>query len=171
VLFRPEEVHSTSGIRRFLEPLPEGNGHVPNHVPGFCPQDDPIPDLHLDGSSTIQAREIDLNRLSKEKPADRQRFKSSLTKPLLMTIDCNAILGGEVIKRSEGSNQIRIGEKPSGDPGSEKLVEGLSPLLHRDTQFSCDLRVMGCLTGLYHSSHDNMECPIKVDRFIHRLTS
>jgi hypothetical protein len=30
MLFRPEEVHGTSGITKIFEPLPKWNGHVPH---------------------------------------------------------------------------------------------------------------------------------------------
>jgi len=171
MFFRPEEVHGTSAIRGVLQPLPERYSHVPNHIPWFRPQNDPIPDFHLDGFSAIEARRIDLNRLPRKKPADRQRFKSSLAEPFLLAIDADAILGREVVERSEGGDEIRIWKEPSRNPGSEKFVETLSPLLHRNTQFGCDLGVMGRLTGLYHSTHDNMECSVEIAWFTHGLTS
>jgi hypothetical protein len=71
VLFRPEEVHGTSGTGKVLEPLPEGDRHIPDHILGFYPQHDSIPDLHLNGLSTIEARGIDSNRLAGKKPAER----------------------------------------------------------------------------------------------------
>lgn len=37
VLFRPEEVHGASGIRSVLEPLPERNCHITNHILRVCP--------------------------------------------------------------------------------------------------------------------------------------
>jgi hypothetical protein len=37
VLFRPEEVHGASGIRKVLEPLPVGNCHIANHILRVCP--------------------------------------------------------------------------------------------------------------------------------------
>jgi len=69
--FRPEEVHGASGIRDVLEPLPVRHGYVAHHLLGLCPQNHSISNLHLDGLSTIKARQIDLNRLSRKKPADR----------------------------------------------------------------------------------------------------
>jgi hypothetical protein len=171
VLFRPEEVHGTSGTGHVLEPFPEWYSHVSNDISGFCFQENPISDFNLNGFSAIQARGIDANRFAGEKPADRQRFKPSLAEPFLLTIDGNAVLGREIIKRSKGDNEIRTGKEPPRDPGSEKLVKYLSPLLHRDAQFGCNLCIMGRLAGLYHSTHDEMECPFNLARFIHRLTS
>jgi hypothetical protein len=171
VFFRPEEIHGTSGIRDVLEPLPEGNGHVSHHISGFCLQNDPIPDLHPNGLSTIQARGIDLNRLAREKPANRQRFKSSLAEPFLLTIDGNAVLGGEIVEGSEGGNKIGIGKEPSRDPGSEKLTEGFSPFFDRDSELGCNLGVMRRLASLYHSPHDDMKSSVKIGRFTHELTS
>jgi hypothetical protein len=171
VFFRPEEIHGTSGIRDVLEPLPEGNGHVSHHISGFCIQNDPIPDLHPNGLSTIQTRGIDLNRLAREKPANRQRFKSSLAEPFLLTIDGNAVLGGEIVEGSEGGNKIGIGKEPSRDPGSKKLTEGLSPFLDRDSDLGCNLRIVRRLASLHHSPHDDMEGSVKMGRFTHGLTS
>jgi hypothetical protein len=171
VLLRPEEVHGASGIGNILEPLPEGHSYVPDDVPGFGPQNHSIPDLHPDGFSTIETRRIDLNCLSRKKPADRQRFKSSLAEPFLLAIDGHTILGGEVVEGSKRGDEIRIGEEPSGDPSSEKLMEGLSPVLYRNTQFHRDLRIMGCLSGLYHSTHDDMECLFELTWFTHEFTS
>jgi len=71
VLFRPEEVHSTSGTGKVLEPFPERYSHVPNDIPGFCFQEDPISDFNLNGLSAIEARGIDSNRFAGKKPADR----------------------------------------------------------------------------------------------------
>jgi hypothetical protein len=170
VLFRPEEIHGASGIRSVLKPLPEGNCHIPNHILRLCPQNDSIPDLHLKGLSTIQARRIDLNRLSGKKPANCQRFKCSLPEPFLLSINGNTILGGEVIKRSEGGYEICIRKEPSRNPGCEKFVENLSAFLHRDTQFGCNLCVVRSLTGLYHLTHYDMECSLNLARFTHGFT-
>jgi hypothetical protein len=93
VFFRPEEVHGTSGTGKVLEPFPEGDSHIPDYVLGICAQNDSIADLHLDGFSAIEARGIDSNRFPGKEPADRQRFKSSLAKPFLLTIDSNTVLG------------------------------------------------------------------------------
>jgi hypothetical protein len=171
MLLRPEEVHGASGIGNILEPLPEGHSYIPDHTSRFSLQNNSVPDLHADGLSAVETRRIDLNRLSRKKPADRQRFKSSLAEPLLLAIDGDAILGGEIVEGSKRSDEIRIWKKPSRDPGSEKVMEGLSSLLHSDAQFRRDLRIMGRLAGLYHSPHDEMECSFEFARFTHGFTS
>jgi hypothetical protein len=171
VLFRPEEVHRASGTGSILEPLPERYSHIADHILGFYLQNDSIPDLHVYGLSAIEAGGIDANRFAGKKPADRQRFEPSLAEPFLLTINCNAILGGKVVKRGKGGNEIRIGKEPTGNPGSKKLMERLPPLLYRDTQFGCNLYIMGRLPSLYHSLHNDVECPVKTARFSHRLTS
>jgi hypothetical protein len=71
MLFRPEEVHATSGTGKILEPPPKGHGHIPDHTLGFYPQNDSIPNLHLYALSTIEAWGIDANRFAGKKPADR----------------------------------------------------------------------------------------------------
>jgi hypothetical protein len=171
MLLRPEEVHGASRIGNILEPLPEGHSDIPDHILGFGLQNHSIADLHPDGFSTIEARRIDLNRLSRKKPADRQRFESSLAEPFLLAIDRNTILGGEIVEGSKRGDEIRVGEEPPRDPGSEKLMEGLSALLHRDIQFRCNLRIMGRLTGLYHLTHNDMECFFEFAWFTHGFPS
>jgi len=71
VLFRPEEVHGTSGTGKVLEPLPEGHSHVSNDIFGLCFQENPISDFNLNRLSAIEARGIDANRFAGKKPADR----------------------------------------------------------------------------------------------------
>jgi hypothetical protein len=171
MLFRPEEVHHTSRIRDILKPLPERDSHVPNQAPRLCSQDNPVSDFHLYRFPTIQARSIDLDSFAGKKPAHRQRFKSSLAKPFLLTIDGNTILGREVVEGSEGSNEIRIGEEPPRNPSCEELMEGFSPFLHRDSKLGCDLRVMGGLASLHHTPHDDMKGSIKIAWLTHGLSS
>ncbi len=51
-------------------------------------------DCHLNRFTTIETDRIDLDCLAREKPADRQRFKGSLTEPLLLPIDGDPVLVG-----------------------------------------------------------------------------
>jgi hypothetical protein len=112
-----------------------------------------------------------LNCFARKKPADRQRFKSSLAKPFLLTIDGNAILRREVVEGSEGSNEVGIREEPSRNPSGEKLMESFSPFLYRDSNLGCDFRVMRGLASLHHPPHDDMKGSIKIAGLTHGLSS
>lgn len=98
-----------------MEPLGERNGHISDQTLGISLLYDPIADLDLDRLTAIQAGGIDLNRFPRKKPADRQRLKRSLAKPFLLTVDSNSELRGEIVKRCERSDEIRIGKKPPRD--------------------------------------------------------
>ena len=54
----------------------------------------PISNLYANGESTVEARAIDTNRLTWKQPADRQRFKASLTEPFLLTVNGNPVMSG-----------------------------------------------------------------------------
>jgi len=98
-----------------MEPLGERNGHISDQTLGISLLYDPIADLDPDRLTAIQAGGIDLNRFPRKKPADRQRLKRSLAKPFLLTVDSDSELRGEIVKRCEGSDEIRIGKKPPRD--------------------------------------------------------
>ena len=110
MLFRPEEVHSTSCIGSIFKPLPERHGHIPDQTFGFGVQDYPVADLYPNWKPTIETGCIDTNRFARKEPADRQRFEPSLAEPLLLALDGNAVLGGEVVERGERGNVVRIRE-------------------------------------------------------------
>ncbi|OGP77641.1 MAG: hypothetical protein A2V86_06475 [Deltaproteobacteria bacterium RBG_16_49_23] len=112
-----------------------------------------------------------MNRLPGKKPADRQRFKSSLAEPFLLTLNGNTVLRREVVKGSERSDKVCVGEEPSRDPGGEKVMESLSPFFYRDSKLGCNFGVMGSLAGLYHPPHDEMEGSVNIDRFTHEIPS
>jgi len=101
MLFRPEEVHRASGIRNAENPSPDRNGNMTDQPIGFLGQNLAILYLDLYGFAAIQANRIDPDRLSRKKPADRQRLEGSLTEPLLLAVDGQAVMGREIVERSE----------------------------------------------------------------------
>ncbi len=101
MFFRPEEIHGASGKGDVIAPLPEGDRHICHQSLGFALQDHSIPDFHTDGLPAIQTGRIDPDRLTRKQPADRQRFKPSLAEPLLLAVNSDTILRGEVVKRSK----------------------------------------------------------------------
>ena len=98
MLFRPEEVHGTSGKGQVFPPFPTGNRYMPDQSFGITGQNFPIPDLHPDRFATIETGGVYLDCFAWEKPADRQRFESSLAKPLLLTINGDSVLIGQVVE-------------------------------------------------------------------------
>ena len=83
---------------------------------------DPVSNLDSNRLSTIQAGTINLDRFSREKPADRQRFKRSLSKPFLFAINSDAELSGEIVEGRERNDQIRTREQPTSDPRREQSM-------------------------------------------------
>ncbi len=53
-----------------------------------------ISNFYANGESTVETRAIDTDRLTWKKPADCQRFKTSLAEPLLLTVHSNPVLSG-----------------------------------------------------------------------------
>jgi hypothetical protein len=114
MLFRPEEIHGASGVGQIVEPLFEGNGGVSHDALWLCLLNRPVHHLHPDGSTAIQAGRIDPHAFSRKKPADRQRFEPSLGGPLLLAVDRDAVLGGDMAEGREGTDVIGARGQPAG---------------------------------------------------------
>lgn len=71
VIFRPEEVHGTSGIGEVFVPFPHGDSHISRHPSGLDSEEDPVLYIHPDRQSAIQTGCVYPNGLPREKPADR----------------------------------------------------------------------------------------------------
>jgi len=120
MFFRPEESHGASGVWNVLEPIHKWNGHIPyNSLRRVLFKDDPVLHLQMDRFSAIQAGSIDMDCFSGEKPADRQRFKSSLCKPFLLAVNGDFKLCRQVIKRSKRRDKIGIRVQPAWYAGFE----------------------------------------------------
>jgi hypothetical protein len=104
MFFRPEEMHGASGAREVVEPLPKRNSHVTRYTLWLGVDDLSIADFYSNGETAIQTRAINANYFAWKEPADCQRFKSSLSEPLLLTIDGDSVLVGEIAERSKGGN-------------------------------------------------------------------
>jgi len=102
--------------------LPHGNCHISHYPLGLNSEEDTILYIHPDRHPTIQTGRIDPNRLPWEKPADRQRFKSSLTKPLLRAIDRQAILRGKIVEGGKRDDRVSPREQPRGDSQAKELM-------------------------------------------------
>jgi len=94
MFFRPEEIHGASRARKVVEPLPKRNSHVTHYTLRFDVEDLPIANFQSHREAAIQTQAINANYFAWEEPADCQRFKPSLSEPLLPTIDGDPILVG-----------------------------------------------------------------------------
>ena len=117
MLFRPEEIHGTSGIGQVVKPLPKRYAGVSHDAFRLGIQDGAIFHLDSDRFATIQTGGIYLNFLARKQPADRQRFEPSLPKPLLLTIDSDAVLGGKAAERWKRADVVGIGKQPGRKAG------------------------------------------------------
>lgn len=113
VLFRPEEVHSASGIAYIIVPLTERNGHISYKAFRIDIQYLTVSHLHMDRHATVHANGIDPNCFPRKKPANCQRLEGSLAKPLLLTVHSDGILVGQVVEGGQGNDEIRFGKNPA----------------------------------------------------------
>lgn len=104
VFFRPEEMNPASGERPVLGPLAQGQVDVAADGLRFEAFQVPITHHQAYGLTAIQAGSVDLNRFSREDPADRQGFKTSLRKPFLLSIHSKAVLRGQVVEGRKRSD-------------------------------------------------------------------
>ena len=99
MLFRPEEIHGTSGIGQVIEPILKRNAGISHDTFRLSIQDCAILHFNPDRGTAIQTGSFNFYCLAWKKPADRQRFEPSLAEPLLLTVDADAVLGGQVAER------------------------------------------------------------------------
>ncbi len=96
MLFRPEEIHGTSGIGKIIKPISERYRYISHYTFRIAVLDLAVFHLHPYRRTAIQTGRIDLYCFSRKKPADRQRFESSLGEPFLLAVNGDSILGREV---------------------------------------------------------------------------
>ncbi len=122
MLFRPEEIHVTSGIWKVIEPLPKRSRCVCYDTFRFRTLQDAIFHFHVYRFSAIQTRSINPDNFSWKKPADRQRLETSLSKPLLLTVNGDAVLGRKVVEGGKRADMVGIGIQPTWKGRREKLL-------------------------------------------------
>ena len=71
MFFRPEEIHSTSGIGQIFEPLPERDASICDQTFRFRTLYHPVFHFHFNGRSAVKTWSINLDCFSRKKPADR----------------------------------------------------------------------------------------------------
>ena len=106
MLFRPEEVHTSSPVGPAIRGARNLSIGIPNHSFGFNGKHFFVSHFDYDRLSTIQTRGIYAHCLAGKKPANRQRFQSSLGKPTLLAIYRDGILGRQVVEGSKGDDVV-----------------------------------------------------------------
>jgi len=101
MIFRPEEMDAASCKRPIFGPMFQGYIRIPTDSGRGLTLNNAILDNNLHGLTAIQTRCIDLNLLSGKTPADRKGFKTSLSKPFLLTLNRYAVLVRKAVKRCE----------------------------------------------------------------------
>ncbi len=161
MLFRPEEVHlpsSTCPVSGAGAPRRVG---MANYCGRICGEHLAVTYLDVDGPVAIEAGRVDAHRLTGKEPADRQRLEPSLGEPLLLAIDGNPMVGGNVGKGREGCDPIGIRVKPGRIAGGCYVVDNRPPLLHATPQLGSQLGVVKDHASLHHPPHDQVEGPVE----------
>ncbi len=130
-----------------------------------------VPNVDRHWESAIQAGGLDLNYFSREKPADRQRFKGSLTEPFLLALDSDSVLGRKVIEGSERGDIIGARENPTRYSSGKEFVKDLTSFFHGDPEFIGDFRIKWGLTCFDHSLHDEVKGFFENRLFRHNVSS
>jgi hypothetical protein len=68
----------------------------------------PILNFHVHRHTAIQAGSVDLNQFPRKEPANCQRLKTSLTKPFLLALYCDPVLGGQVAEGGKAANIVSV---------------------------------------------------------------
>jgi hypothetical protein len=140
-----------------VTPFSERDSHITHVRFGLLIQNPSIQNFDSQWFPAIKTGKIHRHRLAGKKPADRQRFKSSLAEPLLLPVYGNAVLGGKIVERRKGDDVVRARIQPSGDAGAEKVVKRFSPLFDSQSQLGGKLRVERRLARFHHALHDEMK--------------
>ena len=67
---------------------------MPHYSRRFGCEDLPITHLNADAFIAVQAGTIDTNGFTRKQPADRERVRSSLAEPFLLTVHGDPVWGG-----------------------------------------------------------------------------
>ena len=110
--FRPEEMDTASCKGPILCPLAQRDIYIAMDTGGCFIFYDPVTNNNPHRFSAIQARRVNLHSSSREYPADRQGFKSSLCKPFLLTVNSNPVLRRLIVEWREGGNEVGSRVKP-----------------------------------------------------------
>jgi hypothetical protein len=169
VFFRPEEIHGASGIADILEPLPKGHRYVGHEARSLFIEESAVLEDDLEGFTAVETGKIHRHGFSREKPADRQRFKPSLTEPFLLAVDGDAVMGWKIVEGGERGDVVRPRIQPTRNTGGKQIVKRLSSLLDGESEFRCQFRVKWRLARFHHAFHDDMKGFVQSGGFLHGM--
>ena len=119
MLFRPEEIHAASTPGPILGWPADFTTTVSDDRLRIGAEDAPVPDLNSHRVAAIETRGRNVDRFTREEPADCQRFEASLGKPLVLPADRDAILRWQVVERSKGHDIVGIRMHPGRNAGMD----------------------------------------------------
>jgi hypothetical protein len=97
--FRPEEMNTASCVRPVFRPILQGDINIAVDFVRTFAFNDPVTNNYSHGFTTVQTWRVNLYRFTRKDPADRQGFKASLRKPLLLSVNSNAVLRRHIVER------------------------------------------------------------------------
>ncbi len=101
MVFRPEEINSTSRKRPVFAPPTQGDINIAMNSRRVLTFYATITYYNAHGLTAIQTWCIDLNRFSGKGPADRQGFKTSLSEPFLLPFNSKTVLRRQAVERGK----------------------------------------------------------------------
>ena len=168
VLFRPEEMDSASRIIPVFGPLPQRDTHIAPDFRRASTLDNPVTYRYAQRFAAMKTWGIHLNRLTREDPADRQGFETSLRKPFLLPVNGYAIGRGQGVERRERRNQIGIGVEPDWQLCVvHEVVEELFAFVGRYGKSLGDIGVVRGTALFDKSLHNEMVEQVKLPRIGH----
>ncbi len=166
MLFRPKEMDAASRAWPVLCPFPYRDIDVTPHFMRALVFYDPVAHNNAHGLTAVQTGGVDLNRFTREDPADRQGFEASLSKPFLLPVDRDAVLCRQVVEWREGSDQIGIGVEPIGHFHMHQIIQKLLPAFRRQPKLLGNLDKVRSTAAFHESFHNEMVRPIQLLFFI-----
>jgi hypothetical protein len=160
MLFRPEEVHARSAIGPGFERTAHLAVGVAHDGLGLHREYFLILHLNHHALSAVQTVGVETHHLPGKQPANRQRFESSLSEPLLLAVYGHAVLGRLVVEGWKRGNPVRLGMDPARDAGSHQVVDQLAPFFHANTQILGQFGMVGSLAGIDETLHDVVKSPV-----------
>ncbi len=151
MLFRPEEIHTASGLAPgyfTFQNFSKRDIHVSHGRRRIDFQDILVPHADKDGFSTIQTTGIDTNLSSREKPAHGQHLDPSLAVPLLLPLYGHQMMSRYIGKRRPGLDVISLFNKPAGYGGVSCFVLYLPGLFGWQSEGCSKFRIMWRTAGL-----------------------
>jgi hypothetical protein len=109
MLFGREEMNATSRERPIFCPLFQWDINITANCIRALAFDIAVTHYDAHWLTAVQTWGIDLYRFARKGPADRQGFKTSLCKPFLLPVNCDAVLRRQIVEWCKRDYQVRTG--------------------------------------------------------------